>query len=724
MEDGVKGDPAQQPKEARFLGKAGWVKKASGRVLALYKDRYVHVEKFEVAVYENEDLKTCLQRIDLENFEKCLELKSFFKKKNRFMLIRETKCANKIQDVKFQAQTPEEKDSWIKALTEGINRAKNKIFDEVKIDESNNLDHVTRTRAKGNRSRRPPTRIHIKEVANDEKDAGFSDGNNYENIEIKEPPKKCETLPMPPSSNSNSTEEMQSSSPELKEPETVVEPKKVFKPPMPPSKDIKDILATENGPSTEADPEKVPGPPKPPSKELKPSVSTAEEDIEDLSEGDPVPGAEEETDPAVTPPTEPTSSSTDDPATELSPAQESSPPTIPPKDKKPAKDPKTEGSPLTWEGPSDEIVVKASEMDQSSSLPTVQKPEVEDMSTSPSAEEHPKVLDVTPEPISNSTPSGPLNASSSNKPQVQWQSDPTTLPTPDSASLETTRKGPSPIPPLKKKPLKMLPPKTLSPAQLPRPEDQPAVSAIPIATQQEDSSSSGAAPSVGSTHIEDSPEATTESQEVIPTVVLTLSEPEAQRATSERSICHSEGDSVDSGSEDTLASSTFALQGSQVGLDSVYASDDDSEDYNNPEQIRDAAPPGTTISQVSSVQINLIREKPKVGPRPPVPLRPIFKAMSASVGDLLSNISEESPDSGEDLNEVKNLEREIALGLEQTKELLSSTAQTQGEGLGRNMPEDLLAKAMEKLRMADHFLREAKTFEESKRPGRSNRSSW
>ena len=464
-------------------------------------------------------------------------------------------------------------------------------------------------------------------------------------------------------------------------------------------------------------PLKVPGPPKPPSNELKPSVSTAEEEIEDLSEGDPVPGAEEQTDPAVTPPTEPMSSST--------PAQESSPPTIPPIDKKPAKDPKTEGSPLTSEGPSDEIVVKVSEMDQSSSLPTVQKPEVEDMSTSPTAEEHPKVLDVTPEPISNSTPSGPLNASSSNKPQVQWQSDPTTLPTPDSASLETTRKGPSPIPPLKKKPLKMLPPKTLSPAQLPQPEDQPAVSAIPIVTQEEDSSSSEAAPSVGSTHIEDSPEPTTESQEVIPTVVLTLSEPEAQRATSESSICHSEGDSVDSGSEDTLASSTFALQGSQVGLDSVYASDDDSEDYNNPAQIRDAAPPGTKISQLSSsVQINLIREKPKVGPRPPVPLRPIFKAMSASVGDLLSNISEETPDSGEDLNEVKNLEREIALGLEQTKELLSSTAQTQGEGLGKNMPEDLLAKAMEKLRMADHFLREAKTFEESKRPSRSNRSSW
>lgn len=36
-----------------------------------------------------------------------------------------------VQDVKFQAQTPDEKEAWIKALNEGINKAKNKIFDEV-----------------------------------------------------------------------------------------------------------------------------------------------------------------------------------------------------------------------------------------------------------------------------------------------------------------------------------------------------------------------------------------------------------------------------------------------------------------------------------------------------------------------------------------------------------------------------------------------------------------
>lgn len=35
---------------------------------------------------------------------------------------------------------------------------------QVKVDESCSLEHVTRNRPKGNRGRRPPTRIHMKEV--------------------------------------------------------------------------------------------------------------------------------------------------------------------------------------------------------------------------------------------------------------------------------------------------------------------------------------------------------------------------------------------------------------------------------------------------------------------------------------------------------------------------------------------------------------------------------
>lgn len=37
-----------------------------------------------------------------------------------------------VHDVKLQAQSVEEKEAWIKALSDGISRAKNKAFDEVK----------------------------------------------------------------------------------------------------------------------------------------------------------------------------------------------------------------------------------------------------------------------------------------------------------------------------------------------------------------------------------------------------------------------------------------------------------------------------------------------------------------------------------------------------------------------------------------------------------------
>uniref|UniRef100_A0A4W5Q342 PH domain-containing protein n=1 Tax=Hucho hucho TaxID=62062 RepID=A0A4W5Q342_9TELE len=72
-------------------------------------------------------------KVDLENYDKCHELRSAFMKKNRLVLIRAAKSGNKVHDVKFQAQNLEEKEAWIKAFSDGINRAKNKIFDECGI---------------------------------------------------------------------------------------------------------------------------------------------------------------------------------------------------------------------------------------------------------------------------------------------------------------------------------------------------------------------------------------------------------------------------------------------------------------------------------------------------------------------------------------------------------------------------------------------------------------
>lgn len=42
-------------------------------------------------------------------------------------------CDWQVHDVKFQAQTAEEKEAWIKAVSDAISRAKNKVFDEVNI---------------------------------------------------------------------------------------------------------------------------------------------------------------------------------------------------------------------------------------------------------------------------------------------------------------------------------------------------------------------------------------------------------------------------------------------------------------------------------------------------------------------------------------------------------------------------------------------------------------
>ncbi|XP_063781721.1 pleckstrin homology domain-containing family O member 2 isoform X2 [Pseudophryne corroboree] len=102
--------------------------------------------------------------LELSNYERCQDQKAFLKRKRHFSLI--PSQGAKVQDVKFQAKNIEERDAWIQALNDGINRGKNKIFDEVKVDTSCSLEHVTRDRIKvGAAKRRPPTRIHLKEVA-------------------------------------------------------------------------------------------------------------------------------------------------------------------------------------------------------------------------------------------------------------------------------------------------------------------------------------------------------------------------------------------------------------------------------------------------------------------------------------------------------------------------------------------------------------------------------
>nr|XP_038938404.1 pleckstrin homology domain-containing family O member 2 isoform X2 [Rattus norvegicus] len=159
-EESIK-EGTEKPRGARTADKAGWIKKSSGGLLSLWKDRYLLLCQAQLLVYENEDEQKCVETVELGSYEKCQDIRTVLKRKHRFILLRSP--GNKVSDIKFQASSGEEKESWIKALNEGINRGKNKAFDEVKVDKTCALEHVTRNRVRGGQRRRPPTRIHLKE---------------------------------------------------------------------------------------------------------------------------------------------------------------------------------------------------------------------------------------------------------------------------------------------------------------------------------------------------------------------------------------------------------------------------------------------------------------------------------------------------------------------------------------------------------------------------------
>ncbi|XP_042543701.1 pleckstrin homology domain-containing family O member 2 [Dipodomys spectabilis] len=212
-EEGVK-DGGEKPHGTRTADKAGWIKKSSGGLLGLWKDRYLLLCQAQLLVYENEDEQKCVETVELGSYEKCQDLRALLKRKHRFILLRSP--GNKVSDIKFQAPSGEEKESWIKALNEGINRGKNKAFDEVKVDKSCALEHVTRDRVRGGQKRRPPTRIHLKEVANaasdgilrldlDVPDSGppvFTPGHDVSPAQPRETPQP----PMPPTKPSPALE--------------------------------------------------------------------------------------------------------------------------------------------------------------------------------------------------------------------------------------------------------------------------------------------------------------------------------------------------------------------------------------------------------------------------------------------------------------------------------------------------------------------------------------
>ncbi|NXM76093.1 PKHO2 protein, partial [Serilophus lunatus] len=243
----TKEEVSEKPKSAPTAEKYGWIKKSSGGLLGLWKDRYIQLRKTQLMVYEDEDEQKCIETVELESYDKCQELRALLKRKNRFILIHSP--GKKVHDIKFQAPTLEEKESWIKALNEGINRGKNKIFDEVKIDESLSLDHVTRDRVKVSHGRRPPTRSHLKEAAKctsdgilrldlDIVDNGPPTFDSTISESDNEPPQKETPKPPMPPTKPTGTKENQDAENNVPDQEH----KKPLSPPLPPDKKLKDII--------------------------------------------------------------------------------------------------------------------------------------------------------------------------------------------------------------------------------------------------------------------------------------------------------------------------------------------------------------------------------------------------------------------------------------------------------------------------------------------------
>ncbi|XP_030580984.1 104 kDa microneme/rhoptry antigen [Archocentrus centrarchus] len=692
MEDGAKEDPAQH-NEPKFLSKAGWLKKAPGRLLASYKDRYIHVEKTEIVVYENEELQNCLERLDLENYDKCHELKSPFTKKQRLILIRSPKSGNKVHDVKFQAQTAEEKEAWIKALSDGINRAKNKVFDEVKVDQGSNLEHVTRSRPKGNRNRRPPTRIHMKEVALvssdgilrldlDIEDAIMPNGAHYVNVDgsdtLKVPPSNTGEKPLVPI-----TEEEAQPDPE------VSQQKKVIKPPMPPTKEAKPSAALEDeAHKNDGSEKKAPKPPASTLNEAKPCASPAEETTDETKPEKLSEMSSDASKKAAPPPMPPNKPSTCSWTSNLADASQSKPhpPTPPSKEKKPSHPTVEPGRQV--EGLSNEDNENEDSSVNKTSETTM---EIDETVQLISTEALPCVRDDSTEETVNS-----------NK-KVMSDSGPQT-------PTESPRKSPSPLAKFKKKPDGLAESDiqhTESHSAMSHPKEGADYTTSTSSVQSEDALPKSEDPSV----IVSMNDSATDNLTSGPLLHQLSGEKKKKDEKSVDSGQHSDDESDASGSQDTLVASNGVPRGSRDALDVLDTSDIQSSVISKPAQV-----------------------KPKVFHRvkvePTIPLKPTTKVRSASTADLLSDSDADiqlkesgrpgAGSAGSPNDDVLNLETEVALEMEKTSKLLSKVSQDQGGSVEEGVPRDLLAEAMEKLKKAEHVLREVKKLKLTK----NVRKSW
>ncbi|XP_053347852.1 pleckstrin homology domain-containing family O member 1-A [Clarias gariepinus] len=158
--------------------KVGWIRRFCGKGIfrEIWRNRFVMLKGDQLYIFEKEmknDGKTH-EVFDLAEYERSEEVrkaKSHSKKNHsKFTLLRRRQPGARTPNLVFLAVSPEEKESWINVLNTAIIRAKNRILDEVTIEEDSLLSHPTRDRAKIPLGRRLPTRGHLMAVASTSSD--------------------------------------------------------------------------------------------------------------------------------------------------------------------------------------------------------------------------------------------------------------------------------------------------------------------------------------------------------------------------------------------------------------------------------------------------------------------------------------------------------------------------------------------------------------------------
>uniref|UniRef100_A0A665U178 Pleckstrin homology domain containing, family O member 1a n=1 Tax=Echeneis naucrates TaxID=173247 RepID=A0A665U178_ECHNA len=152
--------------------KVGWIRKFCGRGIfrELWRNRYVVLRGDHLYISDKEvkDERKAREVFDLADYERSEELrkaKSRSKKNHsRFTILHRHQPGNTIPNLVFLAVSPEEKESWVNVLNVAIAKAKNRVLDEVMVEDGA-LAHPTRDRAKIPHGRRLPTRGHLMAVA-------------------------------------------------------------------------------------------------------------------------------------------------------------------------------------------------------------------------------------------------------------------------------------------------------------------------------------------------------------------------------------------------------------------------------------------------------------------------------------------------------------------------------------------------------------------------------